>query len=57
MTVISLLVMVGGISSLVRAGMGAAMGQEFSYHSGRYAYKIPPPPARVAPGEAAVAAE
>ncbi|MDP6510156.1 MAG: hypothetical protein QGH23_02965 [Dehalococcoidia bacterium] len=43
MTVISLLVMVDGISNLVRAGMGAALGQEFSYYSDRYAYKIPPP--------------
>ncbi|MEE9202562.1 MAG: DUF5671 domain-containing protein [Dehalococcoidia bacterium] len=47
MTVISLLVMVGGLSNLVRAGMGVALGKEFSYHASRYMVKAPPPPVRV----------
>jgi hypothetical protein len=47
MTVISLLVMVGGLSNLVRVGMGAALGKEFSYDAPRYAVKLLPPPVPV----------
>lgn len=57
MTVISLLVMVGGLSNLVRVGMGAALGKEFSYHASRYAVKMPPPPVRVAPNGVPTAEE
>ncbi len=58
MTVISLLVMVGGLSNLVRVGLGAVLGKEFSYYSPMpYEVQKPPMPVRVAPGEVAVPAE
>lgn len=51
MTVVSLLVMVGGVSSLVRVGLGAALGQEFSYPAPSvYELRKPPPPMPIGPG-------
>ncbi len=56
MTVISLLVMVGGLSNLVRVGLGAVLGKEFSYSSPTL-YEVRKPPLPVSVGERVPAAE